>query len=541
MEFLISQIRRDQMNNICFDCGVENPTFVSVNNGIFLCNQCASIHMSFPQGVSIIENNDLYSLSENELQFLAKGGNTNLNDFILDEFPKLENYSQKLLYKTRGMDYYRQRLYYYVYGGVEPRRPSQIVACQLMPENYYRPNDHMNTHKRFEPKTRTYRPEDHIKSRKFNINKGNNENDYEEEFFRDPFMNESRFGNEGDMFKKFFGGDLFDMDDDDFFNFGGNRNMNQTQYKPSYNYQYQTNPNTGNINSYYYKNNNNNNDPRNNLSKSTHPGLYSHKVVRPMSSTNPIFVPSRKHKYIKKENQNNNFNNINNNVSQSQGNYDPFKRRDSTDLITLPGTENSNLLKNKRKVKPHEIPLEFSKQASGLGQIADAIHENDNESISSNSINDDEIENELDSSAELEKNLKENEDKTTNENNNNSNYEEDNGATFKNSIRNKYKNKKNQMETEKKKDEEKNIFKSKPNNSKNNNNNDENKSNNLGSKKSSEFKSKKSGLKNKDGANSNINMSYARKLSKMNITSTNWNINQLGEIFTYPEIIFIEE
>jgi len=541
MEFLISQIRRDQMNNICFDCGVENPTFVSVNNGIFLCNQCASIHMSFPQGVSIIENNDLYSLSENELQFLAKGGNTNLNDFILDEFPKLENYSQKLLYKTRGMDYYRQRLYYYVYGGVEPRRPSQIVACQLMPENYYRPNDHMNSHKRFEPKTRTYRPENHIKSRKFNINKGNDENDYEEEFFRDPFMNESRFGNEGNMFKKFFGGDLFDMDDDDFFNFGGNRNMNQTQYKPSYNYQYQTNPNTGNINSYYYKNNNNNNDPRNNLSKSTHPGLYSHKVVRPMSSTNPIFVPSRKHKYIKKENQNNNFNNINNNVSQSQGNYDPFKRRDSTDLITLPGTENSNLLKNKRKVKPHEIPLEFSKQASGLGQIADAIHENDNESISSNSINDDEIENELDSSAELEKNLKENEDKTTNENNNNSNYEEDNGATFKNSIRNKYKNKKNQMETEKKKDEEKNIFKSKPNNSKNNNNNDENKSNNLGSKKSSEFKSKKSGLKNKDGANSNINMSYARKLSKMNITSTNWNINQLGEIFTYPEIIFIEE
>ena len=541
MEFLISQIRRDQMNNICFDCGVENPTFVSVNNGIFLCNQCASIHMSFPQGVSIIENNDLYSLSENELQFLAKGGNTNLNDFILDEFPKLENYSQKLLYKTRGMDYYRQRLYYYVYGGVEPRRPSQIVACQLMPENYYKLNDHMNSHKRFEPKTRTYRPENHIKSRKFNINKGNDENDYEEEFFRDPFMNESRFGNEGNMFKKFFGGDLFDMDDDDFFNFGGNRNMNQTQYKPSYNYQYQTNPNTGNINSYYYKNNNNNNDPRNNLSKSTHPGLYSHKVVRPMSSTNPIFVPSRKHKYIKKENQNNNFNNINNNVSQSQGNYDPFKRRDSTDLITLPGTENSNLLKNKRKVKPHEIPLEFSKQASGLGQIADAIHENDNESISSNSINDDEIENELDSSAELEKNLKENEDKTTNENNNNSNYEEDNGATFKNSIRNKYKNKKNQMETEKKKDEEKNIFKSKPNNSKNNNNNDENKSNNLGSKKSSEFKSKKSGLKNKDGANSNINMSYARKLSKMNITSTNWNINQLGEIFTYPEIIFIEE
>ena len=93
------------------------------------------------------------------------------------------------------------------------------------------------------------------------------------------------------------------------------------------------------------------------------------------------------------------------------------------------------------------------------------------------------------------------------------------------------------MEAEKKRDEEKNIFRAKPNNS--NNNNKENKNNNLGSKKNSEFKSKKSGLKNND--NSNVNMSYARKLSKMNITSTNWNINQLGEIFTYPEIILIEE
>ena len=94
------------------------------------------------------------------------------------------------------------------------------------------------------------------------------------------------------------------------------------------------------------------------------------------------------------------------------------------------------------------------------------------------------------------------------------------------------------MEAEKKRNEEKERYKNKPNN---NNNNNDNKSNNLGSKKSSEFKSKKSGLKNKDESSATINMSYARKLSKMNITSTNWNINQLGEINTYPEIIFIEE
>ena len=34
---------------------------------------------------------------------------------------------------------------------------------------------------------------------------------------------------------------------------------------------------------------------------------------------------------------------------------------------------------------------------------------------------------------------------------------------------------------------------------------------------------------------------YARKLSKMNISSTNWNINQLGDINTYPDAMEVEE
>ena len=33
---------------------------------------------------------------------------------------------------------------------------------------------------------------------------------------------------------------------------------------------------------------------------------------------------------------------------------------------------------------------------------------------------------------------------------------------------------------------------------------------------------------------------FVRRLSKMNITETNWNINQLGDINTYPESLEIE-
>ena len=281
------------MNSICFDCGVENPVFVSINNGIFLCNECATVHMSFPQGVSIIENNDLYALSENELKFLSFGGNTKLNDFILDEFPKLENYTQKLLYKTRGLDYYRKRLNFKVNGGIEPKKPSQIVACQLIPDNYYNQNNFSKTtYSKFEPKTKTYRPEEHIKSRKLNINKRNDENDLDEEnIFRDPFFNDNKFGmDEGNMFKKFFGNDF--GFDEDLFGFGGKK-VNQAQ---QYNKQpvYQEKPKQ------IYKSCR---EPMDNLSKRAKPDTYQQKSQqRPLTASNPIFVPSRKHKYIKKMN-----------------------------------------------------------------------------------------------------------------------------------------------------------------------------------------------------------------------------------------------
>ena len=524
------------MNSICFDCGVENPVFVSINNGIFLCNECATVHMSFPQGVSIIENNDLYALSENELKFLSFGGNTKLNDFILDEFPKLENYTQKLLYKTRGLDYYRKRLNFKVNGGIEPKKPSQIVACQLIPDNYYNQNNFSKTtYTKFEPKTKTYRPEEHIKSRKLNINKRNDENDLDEEnIFRDPFFNDNKFGmDEGNMFKKFFGNDF--GFDEDLFGFGGKK-VNQAQ---QYNKQpvYQEKPKQ------IYKSCR---EPMDNLSKRAKPDTYQQKSQqRPLTASNPIFVPSRKHKYIKKDE----LNNINNNqTNQKQENlnqvkynkntnyqnenktdkYNPFKRRDSTDLIILPGTENNNLTQNKGKQKKDEIPVEFHKRASGLGQITNAINENDEESLSENDKSEDE--NNSDFSEELKK-IPEN---NTHKPNPKDIYDE-NQITFKNSIRNKYKKRKSEQIMENMKKEEK-LRNSKPNNN-NNDNYSQNNINRKSSKKNNEFRSRKM---NEDN-NNQFDKKFARRLSKMNITSTNWNINQLGDINTYPDAMQVEE
>ena len=519
---LIQTIYNDKMNSFCFDCGSQNISFVSVNNGIFLCNECATVHMSFPQEISLIENSDLYSLTELALKYLAYGGNTRLNDFILEEFPKLENYSQKLLYKTRAMDYYRKRLNYFVNGGHEPRRPSQIVGCQLIPQNQYNKNYVKIPSKKYEPKHKTYKPEE-TESRKFNINRRNDgEYEDEDEYMKEPFREEReerRFGPSTNIFKSFFGNDFFGDDDDDFFGF--NNKMNQTQRfddYPSYNYPPQQKPQSKNVININTNDNNNIKEPKDNLSRSMNPNLYSKNPnKRPQTAKKAIYVPSRKHKYIKKDNQN------------SNEKYNPFQKRDSTDLIIIPGTEKE---KEKIKQKTKEIPLEFHKQATGLGQIADTINENEDESMSDDGSNSSE---ELDRIArEKEKQREEEEQKKMEMEKNKNKFYDGSEATFENSIRNKYKRKKTE-EMEKLQNNE-NKLRSTPKYNNNINNNNQSGRKNDGYNKRN---SKKMNIEKENNGQFNMK-NYARRLSKMNISSTNWNINQLGDMFTYPDAMEIE-
>ena len=161
-------------------------------------------------------------------------------------------------------------------------------------------------------------------------------------------------------------------------------------------------------------------------------------------------------------------------------------------------------MNNKRKQKTNEIPLEFHNRASGLGQITDAIKENNEEDISEKSNENDE--DELNSSAELEKIAKNN----THTVNPKDIYDE-NQITFKNSIRNKYKKRKSEQIME-----------------------------NL--KKEEQLRNEKKNIQRKPSKKGNdVDKKFARRLSKMNITSTNWNINQLGDINTYPDAMEVED
>ena len=122
---------KDELNNFCVECGNESPEYISINNGIFICTECAQNHFHFPQNVSRIVNNDIKSLTLNEIQYLLCGGNRALLDFINNDYPKLSQFPPYILYRTQAMVYYRQNLQYLINGGIAPIKPSLKYAYKV--------------------------------------------------------------------------------------------------------------------------------------------------------------------------------------------------------------------------------------------------------------------------------------------------------------------------------------------------------------------------------------------------------------------------
>ena len=106
---------KNEIENYCFDCGHGEPEFISINNGVLICEKCGFNHMTFPPGVSILIKNEKNSLSETESQFLLLGGNQKLYKYILNKSPNLINLPRKVLYTSPILNSYRKKLCDLVY------------------------------------------------------------------------------------------------------------------------------------------------------------------------------------------------------------------------------------------------------------------------------------------------------------------------------------------------------------------------------------------------------------------------------------------
>ena len=104
IEVMRKLFEKDYENKVCVECKTPMPSFVSINNSILLCNQCAERHMKLGYNVSYIRHLasewDAYLLA-----YLERGGNSRFirlsKQYNLDDMPIEQKFN------TRIVEYYR--------------------------------------------------------------------------------------------------------------------------------------------------------------------------------------------------------------------------------------------------------------------------------------------------------------------------------------------------------------------------------------------------------------------------------------------------
>lgn len=109
------KLLEDPENKKCFDCGTiynlgKCPAlWASVNNGVFVCMNCASIHRGFGVDYSYMRSITIDSWNDSQIALLESGGNSRLFSFLKgNKMPS--SIDQEGLYKSKIMDYYRKNV-----------------------------------------------------------------------------------------------------------------------------------------------------------------------------------------------------------------------------------------------------------------------------------------------------------------------------------------------------------------------------------------------------------------------------------------------
>lgn len=104
----VKKIQTD-LNMYCCDCLAQPADWVSVNNAIFLCIECAGVHRGLGVQVSFVRSLKLDLLDHDQIAILKKGGNRKFLEFCdlykLDKDAKMKQikYITKAAYQYRSL------------------------------------------------------------------------------------------------------------------------------------------------------------------------------------------------------------------------------------------------------------------------------------------------------------------------------------------------------------------------------------------------------------------------------------------------------